>query len=116
MASNFVLNNEITYRNRRYSGVGIVGGFLIFALLCSVGAIANINVANVLYHSHRGWWVAGVAGALIGVVWNYAASNTFVWRNGARARPWTSPGDMGGHAAGRLRRARRRVLAAVPAA
>jgi dolichol-phosphate mannosyltransferase len=81
MASNFVLNNEITYRNRRYSGVGIVGGFLTFVLLCGVGAIANINVANVLYHSHRGWTVAGVTGALIGLVWNYAASNTFVWRN-----------------------------------
>ena len=81
MASNFVLNNEITYRNRRYSGFGIVGGFLMFVLLCGVGAIANINVANVLYHSHRGWTVAGVTGALIGLVWNYAASNTFVWRN-----------------------------------
>ena len=81
MASNFILNNEITYRNRRYSGFGIVGGFLIFAALCGVGAIANINVANVLYHSNRNWGVAGVAGAIIGVVWNYAASNTFVWRN-----------------------------------
>ncbi len=84
MASNFVLNNEITYRNRRYSGVGILGGFLIFAALCGVGAIANINVANVLYHSNRGWTVAGVTGALIGLVWNYAASNTFVWRRRKR--------------------------------
>jgi len=81
MASNFILNNEITYRNRRYSGVGIVAGFVIFSALCSVGAIANINVANVLYHEHRSWGLAGLAGAVIGVVWNYAASNTFVWRN-----------------------------------
>jgi dolichol-phosphate mannosyltransferase len=26
------------------------------------------------------WWVAGLAGALVSVVWNYAASATFVWR------------------------------------
>jgi dolichol-phosphate mannosyltransferase len=80
LGSNFMLNNEITYRNRRYKGLGIVGGFLLFAVLCGIGAIANINVASVLYHSHRGWTVAGVTGALIGLVWNYAASNTFVWR------------------------------------
>ncbi|MBV9548655.1 MAG: glycosyltransferase family 2 protein, partial [Alphaproteobacteria bacterium] len=49
MTSNFILNNEITYRNKRYRGVGKIGGFLIFALLCGVGAIANINVASVLY-------------------------------------------------------------------
>ena len=81
MGSNFVLNNEITYRNRRYRGIGKIGGFLIFAALCGVGAVANINVAAVLYHWNRGWGLAGLAGALIGVVWNYAASNTFVWRN-----------------------------------
>ena len=81
MASNFVLNNEITYRNRRYRGAGKIGGFLIFAALCSVGAVANVNVASALYHWNRGWGLAGLAGALIGVVWNYAASNTFVWRN-----------------------------------
>jgi dolichol-phosphate mannosyltransferase len=81
MASNFVLNNEITYHNRRYRGIGIVGGFLMFAALCGIGAVANVNVANVIYHWNRGWGLAGFAGALIGVVWNYAASNTFVWRN-----------------------------------
>jgi dolichol-phosphate mannosyltransferase len=80
MGSNFALNNEITYRNRRYRGFGKIGGFLIFAALCGVGAIANINVASVLYARNGSWGLAGLSGALIGVVWNYAASNTFVWR------------------------------------
>jgi dolichol-phosphate mannosyltransferase len=80
MASNFVLNNEITYRSMRYRGLSIVRGFVIFALLCSVGAIANINIASWLFQSRQVWWAAGLAGALVGVVWNYAASNTFVWR------------------------------------
>ncbi|MEA2890913.1 MAG: dolichol-phosphate mannosyltransferase, partial [Bradyrhizobium sp.] len=26
------------------------------------------------------WWLAGAAGALMGVVWNYAMSGLFVWR------------------------------------
>jgi dolichol-phosphate mannosyltransferase len=80
MASNFVLNNEITYRSYRYSGLGMIRGFLIFALLCGVGAIANVNIASWLFQWEKVWWVAGFAGALVGVVWNYAASTTFVWR------------------------------------
>jgi dolichol-phosphate mannosyltransferase len=80
MASNFVLNNEITYRAYRYRGAGMIGGFALFALLCSVGAIANVNIASWLIQREGVWWVAGLAGALVGVVWNYAASNTFVWR------------------------------------
>jgi dolichol-phosphate mannosyltransferase len=80
MASNFVLNNEITYRSHRYRGLGMIGGFLLFALLCSVGAITNVNIASFLFHSHERWWIAGFAGGLVGVVWNYAASTTFVWR------------------------------------
>jgi dolichol-phosphate mannosyltransferase len=80
MGSNFALNNEITYRSNRYRGIRKVWGFMLFALLCGVGAIANVNVASWLFKSHRVWWVAGLSGALIGVVWNYAASTTFVWR------------------------------------
>ncbi|MGO9741434.1 MAG: glycosyltransferase [Roseiarcus sp.] len=85
MASNFVLNNEITYRSMSFRGVGLIRGFLIFSLLCSVGAVANINIASWMFQSQGVWWAAGLAGALIGVVWNYAASNTFVWRRRARA-------------------------------
>ncbi len=80
MASNFILNNEITYRSYRYRGARMIGGFLLFALLCSIGALANINIASWLVAGKTVWWVAGFAGALISVVWNYAASNTFVWR------------------------------------
>ena len=80
MGSNFLLNNEITYRAYRYRGLGMVGGFLLFALLCSVGAIANLDVASWLLRGRSVWWLAGLAGALVSVVWNYAASATFVWR------------------------------------
>jgi dolichol-phosphate mannosyltransferase len=80
MGSNFLLNNEITYRAYRYRGLGMAGGFLLFALLCSVGAIANLDIAAWLLRGRSVWWVAGLAGALVSVVWNYAASATFVWR------------------------------------
>ncbi|MGD0185597.1 MAG: glycosyltransferase family 2 protein [Roseiarcus sp.] len=80
MASNFLLNNEITYRSFRYRGAAMAGGFALFALLCSVGAIANVDIASWLFLREHLWWAAGLAGALVGVVWNYAASTTIVWR------------------------------------
>ncbi len=84
MASNFTLNNEITYRSYRYRGLGLIWGFVGFALGCSVGAIANINIASWLYNDNQTWWVAGLAGALLSVVWNYAVSTNLIWRPGRR--------------------------------
>jgi len=84
MASNFVLNNEITYSSYRYRGLGMITGFAGFALGCSVGAIANIDVASWLYKDNQTWWVAGLAGALLSVVWNYAVSTNLIWRPGRR--------------------------------
>ncbi len=80
MGSNFALNNEITYRTHRYRGASMIAGFLAFALGCSVGVLANINVASWLYRSNQVWWAAGLAGALLSVVWNYAVSSNLIWR------------------------------------
>ena len=80
MASNFILNNEITYRTYRYRGMNMLAGFAGFALACSVGALANIDVASWLYQWNRTWWVAGMAGAVLSVVWNYAVSTNLIWR------------------------------------
>ena len=49
-------------------------------LVCSLGAVANIGIANTLYETHTSWSIAGAIGAVIGVVWNYAVSATLVWR------------------------------------
>ena len=37
MTSNFLLNNELTYRDRRLKGWGMLRGFVLFCLVCSVG-------------------------------------------------------------------------------
>lgn len=80
MTSNFLLNNFLTYRDQRLKGLGIVRGLLIFYLVCSVGLLANVGVAFSVYDQKPIWWLAGAAGALMGVVWNYAVSSLFVWR------------------------------------
>jgi dolichol-phosphate mannosyltransferase len=80
MLSNFILNNELTYRDRRLKGAGVVRGFVLFCLIGSVGVLANIDLASWLYFERSGWWVAGAAGAIMSALWNYAMSTLFVWR------------------------------------
>ena len=80
MTSNFILNNFLTYRDQRLRGVAILRGLLLFYLVCSVGLLANVGVAFSVYDQEPIWWLAGAAGALMGVVWNYAMSGLFVWR------------------------------------
>ena len=80
MIFNFILNNEITYRDQRLRGPRLWRGLFVFMLVCGVGAIANIGIAKTLYDTHTDWTLAGTIGAVIGVVWNYAVSATLVWR------------------------------------
>jgi dolichol-phosphate mannosyltransferase len=80
MTTNFILNNFLTYRDQRLKGLGILGGLLAFYAVCSVGLFANVGVAFSVYAQEPIWWLAGAAGALMGVVWNYAMSGLFVWR------------------------------------
>jgi dolichol-phosphate mannosyltransferase len=81
MTFNFFLNNLLTYRDRRLRGLlPVMRGLLTFYAVCSVGAGANVGVANVLFKDQYAWWLSGIAGVLVGVVWNYAVSSIFTWR------------------------------------
>lgn len=80
MTSNFFLNNQLTYRDRRLRGAGALIGLFTFYAVCSVGVLANVGVANLIYADPAYWWFAGTAGAIMGAVWNYAASSALTWR------------------------------------
>ena len=80
MLSNFLLNNGLTYRDRRITGWALVPGFLLFAASCSIGVVANVGLARLIFSEGQQWWVAGLAGALTGAVFNYVTSSILVWR------------------------------------
>jgi dolichol-phosphate mannosyltransferase len=80
MTSNFVLNNMLTYRDRRLVGRRFVTGLGSFYAVCSLGAVANVGIASAAFAHHYTWWLSGLAGAAVGVVWNYAVSSIFTWR------------------------------------
>lgn len=80
MLWNFVLNNVLTYRDRQLKGLAAVKGFVTFALVCSIGTLANVGVAQLVYSQPSDWLLAGVAGALMAAVFNYTASSGLTWR------------------------------------
>lgn len=80
MTSNFFLNNALTFRDRRLTGSAAFKGLLTFYLVCSVGTLANVGVADLVYLHDPSWWRAGIAGALMAAVFNYAVSSMLTWR------------------------------------
>ncbi|MDB5641362.1 MAG: Dolichyl-phosphate beta-D-mannosyltransferase [Hyphomicrobiales bacterium] len=79
MTFNYFVNNFLTYRDRRQKGWKIVYGLISFYAVCSFGAIANVGIANFAFGYEYSWWLAGLAGILVGAVWNYAASSVVTW-------------------------------------
>jgi dolichol-phosphate mannosyltransferase len=81
MTSNFALNNVLTYHDRRLRGWNWLKGWFSFAFACSIGAIANVGVATYLFGADlTPWLVSGLAGIMVGVVWNYAVTSLVTWK------------------------------------
>jgi dolichol-phosphate mannosyltransferase len=81
IASNFALNNAFTYRDQRLVGTEFVTGLARFYVVSLVGMLSNVGVSNWLFSNEQTWWVAGLGGAVMSVVWNYVVASLAVWRS-----------------------------------
>ena len=80
MSFNFVLNNELTYSDKRLRGFGpLLRGWAQFGLTCSLGLLTNIGASTALVRIGFHEFVAAVVGIVLGSVWNFALSSKFVW-------------------------------------
>jgi dolichol-phosphate mannosyltransferase len=80
MTFNYLLNNALTYRERRLKGAALIGGWVSFCLVCAVGAAANVGLAAFLHNvQHGDWRLSALAGIAVAAVWNFALSSRFVW-------------------------------------
>ena len=79
MTSNYLINNTITYRDKRKRGLALITGYLRFCLLCAIGLAANVAVANLVFQHVRQRWVGVLAGAGVGAAWNYVTTSLAVW-------------------------------------
>ncbi|MGH6651684.1 MAG: glycosyltransferase [Sphingopyxis sp.] len=80
IAFNFFLNNSFTYADRKLKGWAMVGGLASFYAISALGAVANIGIGTWMAGHDERWWVAGVAGVLVGAIWNFAMSSALTWR------------------------------------
>jgi len=80
MLLNFAINNIFTHRDLRLRGRRMLCGLASFVAVCSVGGVASTGLGDFLYENSVPWWAAGLLGAVIGAVWNYAVSAVFVWK------------------------------------
>jgi dolichol-phosphate mannosyltransferase len=80
MTLNFLLNNVLTFRDKRLRGWHILTGLLTFYAACAAGALINLSVADSLFRSHVVWWFAAICGIAVSSVWNYGVNTVFTWR------------------------------------
>ena len=80
MTFNFLLNNTVTFRDRRLRGWHVVTGLLTFYAACSLGVAINVAFANLLIRQGVAWYLAGISGTGISSVWNYGVNTVLTWR------------------------------------
>jgi dolichol-phosphate mannosyltransferase len=80
MILNFVLNNSITYRDRRLKGWRFWSGLVTFCLACGLGVAANVAIASEAFRHGVPWVLAAVIGLLFTAVWNYGITSMTTWR------------------------------------
>jgi dolichol-phosphate mannosyltransferase len=84
MTFNFVLNNVVTFRDRKLRGRRLVTGLITFYLACSLGAVINVTFASMLMTHGLPWYLAGTLGTGISSVWNYGVNTVLTWRRSKR--------------------------------
>jgi dolichol-phosphate mannosyltransferase len=85
MTFNFLLNNVVTFRDRRLRGRRLAVGLFTFYAACSLGAVINLSFAQFLFHLGVPWYLAGLTGMAVSSVWNYGVNLILTWRRNSPA-------------------------------
>ena len=78
--SNFLINNQVTFRSNRLKNLSLLIGLLKFLIVASLPVIANVGITVAFYkYISTDTFFAQLAGIAIVYAWNYFASSSFVW-------------------------------------
>jgi dolichol-phosphate mannosyltransferase len=80
MMLNYVLNNSVTWRDRKRKGWRFWSGMASYCAACLVGAAVNVAVSGEAAHRGMPWALAGVVGLMFSSVWNYGVTSILTWR------------------------------------
>ena len=80
MMLNYVMNNSITWRDRRRRGWGFWTGMASYILACAFGLAVNVAVSGEAAQRGMPWAIAGVTGLMFSAVWNYGVTSIWTWR------------------------------------
>ena len=79
--SNFLINNQVTFRSDRLKNIALLIGLLKFLMIASLPVIANVGITTAFYkYISADKFIAQIAGIAIVYAWNYLASSSFVWK------------------------------------
>ena len=79
--SNFLINNQVTFRSERLKNLDLLIGLLKFLIVASLPVIANVGITTAFYkYISTDTFFAQIAGIAIVYAWNYLASSSFVWK------------------------------------
>ena len=78
--SNFLINNQLTFRSNRLKKLALIVGLFKFLIVASLPIIANVGITTAFYrYISADTFIAQIAGIVIVYAWNYLASSSFVW-------------------------------------
>jgi dolichol-phosphate mannosyltransferase len=86
MILNYVLNNAVTYRDRRLRGAAFWRGLLTYCLACGLGVVVNVAVSNECFRRGVPLMLAAVCGLLFSAIWNFAVTSMTTWRQMRRSK------------------------------
>ena len=71
-------------------------GLALFCAICSIGGMANLDVAAIAYRVSDSWALVGLAGVPIGALFNFAMSSNLIWWSQRRQSRRAVSGKMSG--------------------
>ena len=79
-SSNYLINNQLTFRANRLKNKELLIGLFKFLLVSSLPIIANIGLATSFYNNiSTNTLLSQLAGIIVVFIWNYVASSKLVW-------------------------------------
>jgi len=79
MVSNYILNNQWTFKEHRFFGLQWWKGLFNYNLACLLGSAFNLGIGWYLVDKGIPWFYASVLGIWVGTSWNYLSNRFFTW-------------------------------------